>query len=165
MEKKLWFSNSLPLLFLGVLTGFCQEASSQVRLEDANYLNKLKGTWVMSSRRSDIIETWKQQDDSTWLGETWRVVKGKDSVLQQSIVLARREGSLYFMPTYEGREGEPVKLKIRVLKPIGFVAEDLNNDFPKKVTYRFKDANHLDARVEGNQAGTIQEYIFNYERQ
>ncbi|RFS26868.1 hypothetical protein DVR12_03525 [Chitinophaga silvatica] len=165
MEKKLLFNNRTGLILLLLLLGNCLTTAAQVRLEDAAFLNKLNGTWRMSTRRSVIIETWQQKDDSTWLGQTWRVVKEKDSTLQQSIILARRGNAIYFMPTYEGRVGNPIQLTLRVLKPVGFVAEDLNNDFPKKVIYRFKDARHLDARVEGAQQGTIQEYIFNFEKQ
>ncbi|GEP91774.1 hypothetical protein SAMN05660909_03871 [Chitinophaga terrae (ex Kim and Jung 2007)] len=162
MEKKRWFNSSLVLLLLSL--SYSLPAYSQARAADAYMLNKLNGTWVMSTRRSTIIETWTQQNDSTWTGKTWRVVKN-DSTLQQSVMLVKRGEELFFIPEYEGDPGHPARLKLRVLKPIGFVAEDLANDFPKKITYRFKDDRHLDARVEGARDGTIQEYIFNYQKQ
>ncbi|CAL1517899.1 DUF6265 family protein [Chitinophaga sp. MM2321] len=160
MVKKRWHSSSYLLLLI-ILTGSL-EAAAQVRPADFSLLNRLEGTWVMKTRHSTVVETWSRLNDSTWHGKTWRVV-GADSAVQQSIQLVRQGNDIFFMPSYEGSETlTPTRLKLRVLKAVGFVAEDLNNDFPRKVTYRFKDARHLEARVEGERDGTIEEYIFQY---
>jgi|GEM_PF-649715 len=160
MVKKRWCSSSCILL-LAFIAGSLRVAG-QASTADFRFLDKLRGTWKMNTRKSTIIETWNRINDSTWSGQTWRVV-GADSAKQQSMQLVRSGDAIYFMPVYEGHQpAQPVRLKLRVLKPIGFVAEDLNNDFPRKITYRFKDARHLDARVEGTRDGTIEEYIFQY---
>ena len=160
MAKKQWYS-SRHLLLLLLLAGSI-EATGQVSTTDFRLLDKLEGTWKMNTRKSTIVETWSRINDSTWHGKTWRVV-GADSAVQQSMQLTRRGNDIWFIPAYEGRPTtQPIRLKLRVLKPVGFVAEDLHNDFPKKITYRFKDARHLDARVEGSRDGTTEEYIFQY---
>jgi hypothetical protein len=160
MGRKQWFSNSIALILICLAGSF--HAAGQVNMADIRYLQQLEGTWKMNTRKSTIIESWNRVNDSTWAGKTWRVV-GSDSSVQQSMRLVRRGNDIYFMPTYEGNtKTNPIALKLRVLKPVGFVAEDLNNDFPRKITYRFKDARHLDARVEGTRDGTIEEYIFQY---
>ncbi|NLR77104.1 DUF6265 family protein [Chitinophaga eiseniae] len=161
MAKKRWY-NSKYLLLAGLLLAGSLRAASQVSTTDFPLLSKLEGTWRMSTRKSTIVERWSKINDSTWSGKTWRVV-GKDSAVQQSMQVVQRNGEISFMPVYEGGPtARPIRLRLRVLKPIGFVAEDLNNDFPRKITYRFKDARHLDARVEGTRDGTIEEYIFQY---
>lgn len=160
MAKKQWYS-SRYLLLLSLLAGSLS-AAGQASTADFRLLDQLQGTWRMNTRKSTIVERWSRLNDSTWSGQTWRVV-GADSALQQSMQLAKRGDGIYFMPVYEGHQpAVPVRLKLRVLKQVGFVAEDLNNDFPRKITYRFKDARHLDARVEGTRDGTIEEYIFQY---
>lgn len=160
MAKKQWYHHPLGLLIL-VLAGSLPVAG-QVRSADFPLLNKLEGTWKMNTRKSTIVETWTRSNDSTWSGKTWRVV-GTDSALQQTMQVVRRGEEIFYIPVYEGPDKPPaIRLKLRVLKAIGFVAEDLNNDFPKKITYRFKDDRHLDARVEGERDGTIEEYIFQY---
>ncbi|MEZ2442717.1 DUF6265 family protein [Chitinophaga sp. RCC_12] len=160
MVKKRWYSSSYLLLIL-LLAGSLR-AAGQVSAADFRLLDKLEGTWKMNTRKSIIVETWSRVNDSTWKGKTWRVV-GADSALQQSMQLVRRETGIFYIPAYEGQDKPAtIHLKLRVLKAIGFVAEDLNNDFPKKITYRFKDAKHLDARVEGVRDGTTEEYIFQY---
>ncbi|MBO9729876.1 MAG: hypothetical protein J7623_14660 [Chitinophaga sp.] len=161
MEKKQWYNSKSLLLLLFLVAGSFRVAG-QVNPADFRILDKLAGTWSMHTRKSTIVESWSKLNDSTWSGKTWRII-GADSALQQTMQLVRRNNEIYFLPVYAGHQPQtPVRLRLRVLKPIGFVAEDLNNDFPKKITYRFKDARHLEARVEGTRDGTIEEYIFQY---
>ena len=150
------------MLLLILLTGGLR-AAAQARPADFRLLDKLAGTWRYKTRKSTVVETWTRVNDSTWQGKTWRVVK-EDSLLQQSVELVRHGNDIFFIPAYTGQERKPARLKLRVLKIIGFVAEDLQNDFPKKITYRFKDDRHLEARVEGERDGTVEEYIFPYVR-
>lgn len=161
MAKKQWWSNSLVLLLL--LTGSIS-AAAQVRPADFRLLDKLAGTWKMKTKLGSVLETWSRTNDSTWTGRTWRV-NGTDTTLQQSVELVRQGSDIFFIPVYEGRmETTPIRLKVRVLKAVGFVAEDTTNDFPQKVTYRFTDEEHLDAKVVGERDGTIEEYLFPYRR-
>ncbi|MBV7530599.1 DUF6265 family protein [Chitinophaga sp. sic0106] len=151
-------------LLLIAVGGAWQTVSAQASVKDFPYLKKLAGTWKMNTRKGSVVEQWQQVNDSTWYGRTWRVAEG-DSSLQQSISLVKQGDAIYFMPVYTGHETlVPVKLKVRVLKPIGFVAEDLKNDFPQKVTYRFSAPTVLEARVQGTRDGTIEEYIFKYNK-
>ncbi|WP_143306363.1 DUF6265 family protein [Chitinophaga vietnamensis] len=160
MAKKQWWNSSI--LFFLLIACSSLQAAAQARTADFNYLDRLEGTWKMETKRSTVVETWTRVNDSTWHGRTWRVV-GADSALQQSIQLVRHYDGIYFIPAYTGRETfAPIRLKLRVLKPVGFVAEDLQNDFPQKITYRFVSGSQLDARVQGKRDGTIEEYIFHY---
>lgn len=160
MAKKQWWNSSI-LFFLLIACGGLR-AAAQARVADFSYLDRLEGTWKMETKRSTVVETWTRVNDSTWYGRTWRVI-GADSALQQSIQLVRHYDGIYFIPAYTGRQTlAPIRLKLRVLKPVGFVAEDLQNDFPQKITYRFVSGRQLDARVKGKRDGTIEEYIFHY---
>ncbi|WP_291906603.1 DUF6265 family protein [Chitinophaga sp. CB10] len=162
-DKSLFSYIRLTVLFMA-MAGAGQAASAQASVKDFPYLKKLQGTWVMNTRKGSVVEQWQQVNDSTWYGRTWRVAEG-DSSLQQSINLVKQGDAIYFMPVYTGHETlAPLKLKVRVLKPIGFVAEDLQNDFPQKVTYRFSTPTVLEARVQGTRDGTVEEYIFKYNK-
>ncbi|HVI49430.1 MAG TPA: DUF6265 family protein [Chitinophaga sp.] len=160
MAKKLWYSSSILLPALLVIAG---HAAAQASVSDFPLLNKLSGTWEMKTRRGAVVETWERINDSTLHARTWRVTGG-DSSLQQTITLVRSGNEMFFIPSYTGKQTlAPIRLKLRVLKQIGFVAEDLNNDFPQKIIYRFKDDRHLEARVVGKRDGTTEEYIFRYD--
>jgi hypothetical protein len=139
-------------------------AVAQVKPENFWYLNRLIGSWSMRTRQSVITEQWQRLNDSTLQGHTWRIV-GKDSALQESMQLLRTADAIYYIPTIpDQNNGLPVRFKLQVLKAVGFIAENPAHDFPKKITYRFKDETHLDARVEGKQGNTTGEVIFRYEK-
>lgn len=162
MAKKRWYSNSLLLI---LVLGGCFTATAQVQLTDFKYLDQLEGSWVMRTRQSIIAENWTRLNDSCWQGHSWRIV-GKDSTLEASMELLRSADGIYFIPLITGQSHpQALRLKVRVLKPIGFVAENLSYDFPQKVIYRFKGSDQLDARFYGKQQGTSQEIIFQYEKE
>lgn len=158
MEKMQWFSSSLALLLLGSSLN----AAAQALPADFGYLNRLEGTWVMRTRQSVIIERWSRLNDSCWQGQTWRKV-GQDSSLQETVQLLRMPDGIYFIPTVSNQNNrQPVRFKVRTLKAAGFVAENPQHDFPQKIIYRFKDDNHLDARIEGKQDKTFSQVMFQY---
>ncbi|HEU4555651.1 MAG TPA: DUF6265 family protein [Chitinophaga sp.] len=161
MEKKRWYSNSLLLLLLCCSLA----AAGQVRTADFHYLDLLEGTWNMRTRQSVITEQWHKVNDSTWQGHTWRIT-GRDSSLQESMQLIRTADGIYYIPIVMGQHNnQPVRFKLTVLKPIGFIAENPAHDFPKKITYRWKNETHLDAKVEGRQGNTEGEFIFQYTKE
>jgi len=161
MEKKRWYSSSL---LAAVLLCSSLGAAAQVNPDNFNYLYRLVGTWSMRTPQSVIIEQWQRVNDTTLQGHTWRIV-GKDSSLQETMQLVRTGNDIYYIPVIRDQNnGQPVPFKLRVLKLVGFIAENPAHDFPKKITYRFKDEDHLDARVEGKQGNTTGEVIFRYER-
>jgi len=161
MEKKRWYSSSL---LAAVLICSSLSAAAQVNPDNFNYLYRLVGTWSMRTPQSVIIEQWQRVNDTTLQGHTWRIV-GKDSSLQETMQLVRTGNDIYYIPVIRDQNnGQPVPFKLRVLKLVGFIAENPAHDFPKKITYRFKDEDHLDARVEGKQGNTTGEVIFRYER-
>ncbi|HEY8916788.1 MAG TPA: DUF6265 family protein [Chitinophaga sp.] len=161
MEKKRWCSSSLFLL----LTLWGATAAGQARTENFHYLNLLEGTWNMRTRESVITEQWHKVNDSTWQGHTWRIV-GRDSSLQESMQLVRAADGIYYIPVMTGQANNtPARVKLTVLKPIGFIAENPANDFPKKITYRWKSETHLDVKVEGKQGNVMGEFLFQYNKE
>lgn len=162
MEKKRWYSSSL---LAAVLLCSSLSAAAQVNPDNFNYLYRLVGTWSMRTPQSVITEQWQRVNDTTLQGKTWRIV-GKDSSLQETMQLVRMGNDIYYIPTIRDQNnGQPVSFKLRILKLVGFIAENPAHDFPQKITYRFKDEDHLDARVEGKQGKTTGEVIFRYTRQ
>lgn len=162
MEKKRWYSSSL---LVAVLLCYGQSVAAQVNPANFNYLYRLVGVWNMRTSQSVITEQWQRLNDSTLQGHTWRIT-GKDSSLQETMQLVRRGNDIYFIPVIpDQNNGQPVSFKLRVLKLVGFIAENPAHDFPQKITYRFKDEDHLDARVEGTQGKTTGEVIFRYTRE
>lgn len=162
MAKKLWYSSScIFLLYLFIANAVI----AQVKPVQFGYLQRLEGVWVMQTKRSQIVEQWQRANDSTWQGQSFRIV-GTDTTLLESMQMVRRHDGIFYVPTVVGQnDNQPVRFKVKVLKAEGFVAENPEHDFPQKILYRWKDETHLDARISGKSEGTSREIIFQYVKQ
>ncbi|MBW8687849.1 DUF6265 family protein [Chitinophaga rhizophila] len=162
MGKRLLFrSNVLTILFLCAAA----LASAQVRLADVHYLNRIEGYWTMKTKLGIYAEKWKKTGDHSWKGRTMRI-QGGDSTKIDDMQLFQEGDSLYFTiaAVRDEQTGEPVRFKLRVLKSVGFVAENLQSRYPQKIIYRWKDETHMDAHFEGKEGKTTREIILQYVR-
>jgi hypothetical protein len=155
MVRKLLFSSSLLIFFLN--------CSAQVSNADFHFLDRIEGNWAMHTKRSTFREMWTRVNEDNWKGVSWRIAD-KDSVKQDEMTLQRTpEGIFYTIAAVQDvKSGQPLKFKLRVLKMVGFVAENAESPYPQKIIYRFKDSKHMDAHFEGKQAKTYSEIILQY---
>lgn len=154
MVRKLLFSSSLLI--------FCITAAAQVSNADFRLLDKIEGKWAMHTKRSTFREIWTRVDENSWQGVSWRIA-GKDSVMQDEMRLIRTpEGMFYTIAAVKDGNGVPLRFKLRVLKAVGFVAENPESPYPQKIVYRFKDSRRMDAHFEGKQEKTYSEIILQY---
>lgn len=160
MEKKLSFHNSL-LIILCLCA--CHIASAQVNMADFHFLDRMEGYWTMKTRLGIYAEKWKRVDDNTWKGRTMRI-EGNDSTKLDDMFLFRQGDAIYFTiaAVKDKTTGAPILFKLRVLKPVGFVAENLQSPYPQKIVYRWKDETHMDAHFEGKEEKTTREIIMQY---
>ena len=155
MVRKLLFSSSLLLVFL-------INASAQVTNADFHFLDRMEGKWAMRTKTSVFREIWTRVNEDSWQGVSWRIV-GKDSVKQDEMKLIRTpEGIFYTIAAVQDQSGQPLRFKLRVLKTVGFVAENPESPYPQKIVYRWKDNRHMDAHFEGKQEKTFSEIILQY---
>jgi hypothetical protein len=157
MVKRLLFSSSLLLL--------CCSVMAQVSLNEIRFLEPIAGNWVMKTKRSTFREVWTKIGEGSWQGTSWRIV-GSDSVKQDEMTLRLDGDAIYYsIAAVQDATGQPVLYKLRVLKKVGFVAENLEASYPQKIIYRFKDGKHMDAHFEGKHEKTFSEIILQYVRE
>ena len=155
MVRKLLFSSSLLIVFL-------MNAAAQVTNADFHFLDRIEGNWAMHTKHSTFREIWTRTGDDSWQGISWRIV-GKDSVKQDEMKLQRTpEGIFYTIAAVKDTNGQPLPFKLRVLKLVGFVAENPASPYPQKIVYRWKDNKRMDAHFEGKQEKTFSEIILQY---
>lgn len=162
MERKLSFRNSLLII---VCLCACHIASAQVNMSDFHFLDRMEGYWTMKTRLGIYAEKWKRVDDKTWKGRTMRI-EGNDSTKLDDMFLFRDGDAIYFTiaAVKDKTTGEPILFKLRVLKSVGFVAENLQSPYPQKIVYRWKDETHMDAHFEGREEKTTREIIMQYSK-
>ncbi|SEW45492.1 hypothetical protein SAMN05428988_6044 [Chitinophaga sp. YR573] len=159
MVRKLLYSSSLLLIT-------CLHVHAQVTNADFHFLDRMEGKWLMRAKHSTFRENWVKVNDDAWQGTSWRIVD-KDSVKQDEMKLLRTPEGLFYTiaAVKDPQTGQPLRFKIRVLKTVGFVAENLDSPYPQKITYRWKDDRHMDAHFEGKQEKTFSEIILQYTRE
>jgi hypothetical protein len=141
----------------------CLHVNAQVTNADFHFLDRMEGRWAMRTKHSIFRENWVRINDDVWQGTSWRIAD-RDSVKQDDMKLLRTpEGIFYTIAAVKDPQtGQPLRFKLRVLKTVGFVAENLESPYPQKITYRWKDDRHMDAHFEGKQEKTFSEIILQY---
>lgn len=120
-------------------------------LEKANWFI---GEWANKSAEGDLTERWKKENDSLYLGESYFVTNGKDTVFTEHVRLEESNGILAFTVTVPGQNKEkPVRFEMTSVNDDRIVFENPKHDFPNKIIYYRVGNDSLKAEVSGIQKG------------
>ncbi len=113
----------------------------------------LLGFWRNISPRGTAYEIWTKESDSSYAG-TSILVKGRDTMTQETIRLVQSGADLYYIPTVSGQNGgQPVSFKMSVANADSFLFENPTHDFPTKISYKRIGADSLVAQISGKMNG------------
>jgi len=133
-----------------------------VRSQHSEAFKWLTGTWKISTGNNLIIEQWKVTNDSTLTGNASLIKNGRDTIPQETIELAYRNGDWYYIPTVSDQNNnKPVKFKIVFLKAAEFIGENPVHDFPQRIAYR-RVKQQLFASIEGKKNGLYNKQNFDF---
>jgi len=125
----------------------------------------LKGSWQMQTRRGIITEKWAVANDSTLAGENILARADGTEILLEKIQLAFRNGNYYYIPTVKNQNVEqPVEFKITSHSETGFVAENPQHDFPKRISYTLVNKDSIHAIIDDGTAAPVKKSNFYYSR-
>jgi hypothetical protein len=115
--------------------------------------NWIIGSWKMETKRGIIIETWISTDDSTLSGESVRVNLTGGTDLLETVRIVNRNKEYFYIPTAKGQnEDRPVIFKITSADKSGFVAENPEHDFPKRISYQLISEDSIHAIIDAGPA-------------
>lgn len=146
---------SLPVCIVLLLASpsFAQTAES-----DFEKLEWLTGTW----NRTNITkpgrtahERWEKSGTYSFQGYGVNM-QGQDTVFLEKISIVIKDNALYYVADVP-ENNQPVYFKFTTITTTGFVCENPEHDFPKKITYEL-DGSRLKAQISGN--GKAIDYIF-----
>jgi len=122
----------------------------------------LTGTWKITTSNGSIVEQWKITNDSTLTGNSVFIRNGTDTIPQETVELAYRNGDWYYIPTVQlQNNNEPVKFKVILLKGTEFISENTAHDFPQRIAYR-RIKQQLFASIEGKKNGRYGKQNFDF---
>jgi Domain of unknown function (DUF6265) len=135
-------------------------ASSNAQKADA--FKWMIGTWKIITGDGDIVESWQLKNDSTLQGHSYFVRKSIDTIPQETIELAFRNGDWYYIPTVKGQNNnQSVQFKIVFQRGSEFISENPAHDFPQRIAYR-RIKKQLFASIEGRKNGKYNKQNFDF---
>lgn len=159
---------SLLLLFLCVA---CSNSHKNDKSENGSLknnsitkLNWLSGTWQNLSNHGNLFESWQIKNDSLMLGKSF-FIKGKDTLFSESVELQQKDKDLFYTPIVKNQnDGKPVSFKLTSNTENEFIFENLQHDFPQKISYTRVNKDSLYAEVSGMVKGELKVEKFPMQR-
>ena len=135
------------LILLFSLFLFCA-CTSDKKQQSVEPFSALTGDWQMPEGDGLVTESWKKVNDTLMEGRS-DFVKGDSIVPFETIKLFLRKDSFYYEVRAAGQNNElPVAFTITSFSDSGFVAENKQHDFPKRISYTFLNKDSIYARVD-----------------
>lgn len=124
----------------------------------------LLGLWQSSQKGNATFEHWVKANDSTFYGRSY-IVKAKDTLTLERIILQERLGKLYYEPTVsEQNNGASVCFVAAMLNDTTAIFENRQHDFPTTICYSKVSADSLVAYIEGMQGDKQKRIVFRMKR-
>jgi len=149
------------LLLLWITFGHAY--SQNVSKEIAGNFKKLKwleGTWLRADSKAG------QSGHERWLRSSpyeirgyGVTMKGQDTLFVEKLRILVKDDNLYYVADVPENQ-TPVYFKLIEISNAGFVCENPDHDFPKKIAYQLEGSN-LKATISGN--GKSMDYLFKKE--
>lgn len=138
-------------LFFVMIAGFV--AKSNQTDDKVSELKWLNGSWKMITKRGMIVESWVTINDSSMQGKSVLVKNESDSTVLENVSLIYQNKKYYYIPTATGQnDNKPVYFTITSFNTKGFVAENPEHDFPKRITYQLINTDSIHAFIDGGAA-------------
>lgn len=143
----------LSICLLLSIAGFSQRVTA---------VQWMVGTWKISTPQGTIVEIWQPKDDSTLQGRSLFVKTTGDSIPQETIEMAFRNGEWVYSPTVMNQNGgSAVPFKVIFMRGSEFIAENPAHDFPQRIAYR-RIKQSLYASIEGKRNGKYGKQNFDF---
>ena len=115
----------------------------------------MAGKWKEDSGKS--IETWVMKD-SAWSGTGIQLKKDGTKSVSEEMTIVKKGNDYFFVSDVAGSQ-PAIDFKITSFDKNSFVAENLQHDFPKKISYKRMDENHLQAFISDGDKTIIRFYF------
>ncbi len=150
-------------LFVMVLVGMASTGCSKKENPFVR-LRILEGTWVANAGDMKFMERWNVQNDTLLAGKGFEITT-KDTMLFETLSISAHDGEVWYTAIVTGQNNEePVPFRLTGAYEQEFVFENPEHDFPKKISYQFKNNDQFTAVVSGVMNGKSQSLEFSFSR-
>ena len=110
-----------------------------------NEFDWLVGTWQEKGKSN--FEVWQRVDDEL-RAESFELTSDEIKSVIEKIKLIKRGSDFFYIPDVP-HNGKSIEFKITSFDKNGFVAENPQHDFPKKISYKIINETELQATISG----------------
>jgi len=126
-------------------------------LEKANWF---LGRWENNAPEGNLSEIWKKQNDSTFSGESYFVIKN-DTVFAETVSLEEQNGKLSYVVTVPNQnDAKPVAFELTSSEANTLIFENPKHDYPNKIIYNQVGTDSLVAEIRGRKDGKEKNEFF-----
>lgn len=130
-----------------MFTAFFVPADEADRMKPFKWLI---GNWTMQQGEGMITENWKEATKQMLTGESSFIQKDGTVKPFETMQLVFRKKTYYYIAKAAGQNNEePVAFKITAYSDMGFIAENPEHDFPKRIIYKLVSKDSIHATVDG----------------
>lgn len=151
------------LITLVLLLSFLCACGHKEEKKDYALVNKASwflGEWHCDSSYGNFTEKWEKLSDSTMIGES-NIVKGKDTIFKENIVLEQRNDSLFYNVLIKDKnQEENTSFYLTESTDNQLVFENPKHDFPTKIIYNLIKPDSIIASIHGKEKGIEKSEIF-----
>ena len=122
----------------------------------------LAGNWSSDERGRQVTEQWMSAAGGTMLGMSRTVSEGRTVDYEFLRLHVESNGEISYVAKPSGQAEATFKL-IRASSTEA-VFENLQHDFPQRITYTWMEGDKLTAVIEGTKKGKTRRIEFNYHR-
>lgn len=144
-------------LFATSLNGFSQTISKEAA---ANFkkVEWLVGTWDRTNIKKPGKTSWEEWKTIAQyhIGGMGVTMQGPDTVFVEKFSIQIKDNALYYVADVPENK-QPVYFKMTEITSTGFVCENPQHDFPKKISYQVDGVN-LKAQISGD--SQVMDFIF-----
>ncbi|GEC73081.1 hypothetical protein FFL01_26200 [Flavobacterium flevense] len=138
------------LLSLLLVVAACQK-NSTIEKDQIKKADWLIGNWQSKTDFGILSENWKKVNDSTFKAESL-FIKDKDTLHEENIILQQKAESLTYITTIKGQNNDkPIHFQLKEDTENELIFENLQNDYPQKITYKKGTNNSLITEISGIQ--------------
>ena len=126
-----------------------------------NWPGKLiEGTWIMSTKKGMVGETWKKVNEDHYQNKGF-IINKKDTIITEQVALRKTADGIFYTSTVEGQNNkQPVSFKLSSINNNIFIFENPEHDFPKRIVYEFTGNKTLHAYIDEGSEGKKRQHFY-----
>lgn len=130
------------------------QVSADIKVQNFDWL---LGSWTRTNDEpgKETFEIWTKQTDHLYLGKGF-IMENKDTIWEERIRLKEND-SIWRFEVFGKGESTPTVFDLTQIEPLGFVCENEQNEFPKRIEY-YRASEKLMAEISNPEMKIIFEF-------